>query len=1256
MIYDFTNQYIQSTLPLFYSKANIFLIFYRETKILNINQISQWLFDIIENARGATVFLISTRTSKSISEPIKLSHSVALRAMIDHISDRTSPHKRRRINIIICDESQYDWNILNGNKRSAERMIENIISAATKSDNYNYLNKKKKKDDDNNNNDNKNENKSKTKQWKIPSHWAKFREFLIPHYFANFYIDVYKSLYKYSPKFFAPPDNIYHYLQNNNSNIDNGDNTYYNIFNYFPIVDWKTIQSHALHNHFSNTQEIVKALKLFHSWGELIYLQCLFDRFVILVPNWIVFIYQVITAGWKSAYMSEENFTLIWKENDPNYLNDQLIQQRVTTILMIFQELRLFILLKCDGPRTYVIPNILNLIQKPHDIIQIENNYSTSKESQKNEPQSILGKFFTTAVKPPRSNSNYRLSAPSNLINNNDKFSINYPPVTMYGNSIYTQQSMGQGRQTNSRFPIIKVKVERTYEFDYFPNSFFLRLLLNISKWKRVKEHDIWKEGMLIGDSFSNMFAILQIEDQPDQNVFNNTTLKKRIKVQFFGKSSYLSSFMAPIHNSIMSLIQTLEGLKVKIICTLYPVPGFLDEIIQIPLDTCYDLREDNKRNLSGSNPDYRNATQSNGNLNEGQGKLDRKWIPYLIADFYNHFKEDNNPIYENASFTISQQNEARRYIREVRILGDIGSGITSKVYNAIWNNDQIVAVKIPSSEYIRDQSVNNEVETLKKLNHKNVLRLLTVYQNPFAIITEYCPLGNLATVKAFPNFSGLFALRVIFELSSAIFYLQKSGLIHGDIKPSNIFIKDMNLKAPVCAVLGDVGFCRSVDPMLYDKSGNSSFKQDVTCLVYIAQDLRAVIQNRTSSSTSTSSDEQNKNNNNNNNKDGIYQQMMESANLRLEIEKEAIATLDEICQEFNTNYDGNFLENKMKFLEYKFNQLYSKLTKSLVIPQYPVIVSQDWNIGSVLAEIRKIQEIATSYSIHRENSKDKKNNDSENNTNNNNNNNNNIVIITDDGNENNNESDKKENSFLQNINFSQDASYYISSLLMNLHQILKRSQSLFNGVILHESEEWKTLCKACYPIFYVVLKLKLGSMIRMKQWSKISFIDVGDDQDRRLIHYACEFGDHYLLEKIFKYIYVNPNAQNRSNLMAPIHYAAQMGHLLCLRVLYQHKVNINIIDSHNETAVFKATKAGNYECLHYLLYFMNADPNIRNSEGVIAIQLALKNASKKQNYRECVKLLLQYGEKELFFYLSPVDIQTLQTEYAQFTSPSMMV
>ena len=114
--------------------------------------------------------------------------------------------------------------------------------------------------------------------------------------------------------------------------------------------------------------------------------------------------------------------------------------------------------------------------------------------------------------------------------------------------------------------------------------------------------------------------------------------------------------------------------------------------------------------------------------------------------------------------------------------LEKIGEGGFAIVYKARRKNDSLlVAIKVPYKDFVKELAV------WLNLNHPNIVKLLDYGINPRPYMVMELMNGSLHG-KTFDKDT---ATRIILDVLSGLKYAHEKGIIHGDIKPSNILLDD---------------------------------------------------------------------------------------------------------------------------------------------------------------------------------------------------------------------------------------------------------------------------------------------------------------------------------------------------------------------------------------------------------------------------------------------------------------------------------
>ena len=148
------------------------------------------------------------------------------------------------------------------------------------------------------------------------------------------------------------------------------------------------------------------------------------------------------------------------------------------------------------------------------------------------------------------------------------------------------------------------------------------------------------------------------------------------------------------------------------------------------------------------------------------------------------------------------------------RLVKMIGKGAFGKVYLAVHLlTGEYVAMKSIEKQYMKDEAskrkIFQEVLILKRCSHKNIIRLLEVFENKkyLFIVQEYAAQGDLlAYVKEKGKLTESEAKGIFKQIIHGVQHCHQQAILHRDIKLDNILI-DTNMVVKIC----DFGVSRFV-------------------------------------------------------------------------------------------------------------------------------------------------------------------------------------------------------------------------------------------------------------------------------------------------------------------------------------------------------------------------------------------------------------------------------------------------------------
>jgi len=143
-----------------------------------------------------------------------------------------------------------------------------------------------------------------------------------------------------------------------------------------------------------------------------------------------------------------------------------------------------------------------------------------------------------------------------------------------------------------------------------------------------------------------------------------------------------------------------------------------------------------------------------------------------------------------------------------------IGKGAFSTIYKGRHKDtNKLYAIKEISFENLEKirESIKREFTLMKKLNHKNIIRLHEVFfdndEKNIYLVIDYYSKGDLSKFLGGKALKEKYAKKYMRQLTNGLKYLYEKQILHRDLKPQNILVTDDG-----DIVITDFGFARYTD------------------------------------------------------------------------------------------------------------------------------------------------------------------------------------------------------------------------------------------------------------------------------------------------------------------------------------------------------------------------------------------------------------------------------------------------------------
>jgi serine/threonine protein kinase len=170
-----------------------------------------------------------------------------------------------------------------------------------------------------------------------------------------------------------------------------------------------------------------------------------------------------------------------------------------------------------------------------------------------------------------------------------------------------------------------------------------------------------------------------------------------------------------------------------------------------------------------------------------------------------------------------------------------IGEGNFGKVYRSHWRGTPVAAKTDNQITSEDKQFIINELDTLIKIHHPNIVQIFGFVEEPFAIVMEYLPNKDLLHyIKCKTNINIRNKINICIDVLRGLEYLhcrKPKSLIHRDIKPQNILLTPSGR-----AKIADFGLSKFIDEKIKKTASKDSLESILGSSPMVSSFLESMI------------------------------------------------------------------------------------------------------------------------------------------------------------------------------------------------------------------------------------------------------------------------------------------------------------------------------------------------------------------------------------------------------------------------------
>lgn len=321
---------------------------------------------------------------------------------------------------------------------------------------------------------------------------------------------------------------------------------------------------------------------------------------------------------------------------------------------------------------------------------------------------------------------------------------------------------------------LLRIQYDRIYKFEFIPLGFFSRLIIRcLHLVDSVCAY--WRNG-IIGQRRNDIFCLELLNEE--------SIISLSVRGQHSNPPTELLRILVEMIDSFIGKDKWFNIPVQKFVPCTHCMENNLKDF-QVKLFRIKQLKENIKKG------DYMIECSSTG-------LPSKVHISRLVPDL-----------------SLTDLNELKINYSDIRLIELENENTFHTIHKGIYLDKEVMVKTMkPTGKAIKMKEYTYEVWTMSSMKHPNIIDLLGYTVDPFSIITEWLPLGNLYNfIRNKKRLKWDLILKIALDIAKGMHYLHNStpSFIHRGLKSTNIYLVDENPNALVCAKIGEFEYSSTV-------------------------------------------------------------------------------------------------------------------------------------------------------------------------------------------------------------------------------------------------------------------------------------------------------------------------------------------------------------------------------------------------------------------------------------------------------------